>query len=152
MRSYNPPPSRSTPPRVHPLWGSTFSMTHHPVSGSDIIFNGPSSLLVDIVLFEFSLSSFSSRFLKRVCYGGVFTPLIKNVSFSSLTDVGSPPRVHPLWGLASSLTHRPVFGFDIIGNGPNSLLAYIVLFEFSLSNFSSRFLKRVYYREVFTPL
>ena len=52
---------------VHPLWGSTSSLTHRPVSGSDIICNSPSSLLTDIVLFEFSLLSFPSRFLKCIC-------------------------------------------------------------------------------------
>ena len=54
--------SQSTPFR-----GPASSLTHRPVFGSDNICNSPSLPLVDIVLFGFSLSGFSSRFLKRVC-------------------------------------------------------------------------------------
>ena len=50
-----------------PLRGSVSSLAHHPMSGSDITCKGPSPPLVDIVLFELSLSSFPSRFLKHVC-------------------------------------------------------------------------------------
>ena len=49
--------------------------------------NNPSSLLADVVLFGFSLSSFLSRILKRVCQGEVFTPLKNFVP--SITNIGS---------------------------------------------------------------
>ena len=78
-----------TQPDVHPLLGSASSLTHCSVSSSDTFCKTPSLPLADIVLFGLSLSSFSSRFLKRVCYGEVSTPFIKNVSFSSPTDVES---------------------------------------------------------------
>ena len=72
-----------------PLRSSTSSLAHRIVSGSDTICNIPNSPLADIVLFELFLSGFPSRFLKRVCQEEVSTPLIKNTSFSSPTDLGS---------------------------------------------------------------
>ena len=51
---------------VCPFLGTTSSLAHRLLSGSDTICNDPSPLLVDIVLFGFSRSSFPSRFLKRV--------------------------------------------------------------------------------------
>ena len=45
----------------------------------------------------------------------------------------------PLWGSASSLTYRLVFGSDNICNSPSPSLADIVLFGLSLSGFPSRF-------------
>ena len=47
--------------------------------------NGLNPLLVDIVLFGLFLSGYSSRFLKRVCYGEDFTCS----SFFSPIDMGS---------------------------------------------------------------
>ena len=71
-----------------PLRGTTSSLAHHPVSGSDSICNGPSPPLVDIVLFRLSLSSFPLRFFKTRLLGRGFHTLIKGVSFSFQTDVG----------------------------------------------------------------
>ena len=91
------------------------------------ICNGTNPPLADIVLSGLSLSRFPSRFLKRVCGRGFHT-LIKGVSFSSPTDVGShnpppsepqrprwhsfpspidvkPPKSTPLQGLVSLLAH-----------------------------------------------
>ena len=89
----NPPPLSpnvlaGTPPRVHPLRGSTSSLAHRPMSSSDTI-----TPFADIVLFEFSLSDFPSRFFKTRLLGRGFHTLINNASFSSPTDVGShnPP-------------------------------------------------------------
>ena len=65
-----------------PHWGSTFSMTHRLVSGSDSICNSPSLPLADIVLFGLSLKNFKTHLLGRG-----FHALIKNVSFSSPTNV-----------------------------------------------------------------
>ena len=147
-----------------PLWGLTSSLTHRPVSGSDIICIGPNPLLADIILFGFSLSGFPSTFF---------------FSFSSPTHVGShnPPRlgpsvlagthsflqlmwdsplanpppfgvqrpywhtasVYPLWETVSSLAHRPEPGSDTICNGPNSSLADIILFGLFLSGFPLTF-------------
>ena len=50
-----------------PLWNSASSLTHRSMFGSDTICNGPSPLLVDIVLFGLYFSDFPTRFLKRVC-------------------------------------------------------------------------------------
>ena len=46
-----------------PLRGTTSSLAHRSVSGSDTICNCLSPLLADIVLFRLSLSGFLSRFL-----------------------------------------------------------------------------------------
>ena len=70
------------------LQGTASSLAYRPVSGSDTICNGPSPPLTDIFLFEFSLSGFPSRFKMRLLGRGFHT-LIKGVSFSSPTDVGS---------------------------------------------------------------
>ena len=76
----NPPPLRpsvlaDTPPGVHYLRGSAFSLAHRPMFGFDIICNSPSPLLADIVLFGLPPRGFHV--------------LIKNVLFPSSTDVGS---------------------------------------------------------------
>ena len=68
----NPPPSGAniltdTLPRVTPFQGTSSSLAHRPVSGSDTICNDPSPPLADIVLYGLSLSGFPSRFLKRIC-------------------------------------------------------------------------------------
>lgn len=55
-----------TPPHVHLLRDSVYSLTHWPVSGSDTICDGPSPTLADIVLLRLSPSSFSSKILKRL--------------------------------------------------------------------------------------
>ena len=64
-------PLRSQRPYWHtasclPLRGTTSSLAHCPVFGSDTICNGLGPLLADIVLFGLSFSGFPSRFLKRV--------------------------------------------------------------------------------------
>ena len=116
--------------------------------------------------------------------GRDFHTLIKNVSFSSPTNVGShnpppsglsvlvgthslfqstweppihlpsgtsvlfgtPPRVHPLPGLVSSLAHRPVSGSDTISNNLSPPQTTIVLFGTFLSGslkiFKTRLLRR----------
>ena len=61
-------------------------------------------------------------------------------SFGASVLAGTPPRVHPFRGSASSLACHLVSGSDTIYNSPNPL-ADIVLFELSLSGFSSRFLE-----------
>ena len=85
----NPPPSGTsvltgTPPRVYPLRGTTSSLAHCLMSGSDTICNSPDPPLAYIVLFRLPLKVFKMRLLGR----GFHTP-IKGVSFSSPTDVGS---------------------------------------------------------------
>jgi len=81
--------SSGTPSHVHPLWGSTSSLAHHPVSGSDTICNSSSPPLADIVLFGLSLKVF-----KTCLPGRGFHTLIKDVSFSSPTDEGSHNHIH----------------------------------------------------------
>ena len=108
--------------------------------------------LLWVFLFEIPLKIFKTRLLGRC-----FHTLVKNASFSFLTDLGShnlllsgssvlastPPWVHPLRGLASSLAHRPMSGFDTICNSSSPPLTDIVLFRLTLSNFPSKFLKHV---------
>ena len=70
--SHNPPPFKAQHPCWHtaqcpPPSGLSVPLVHCPMSGSNTNFNNPSPPLVDIVLFEFSLSAFPSKFLKRVC-------------------------------------------------------------------------------------
>ena len=73
-------------PVSSPLRGSMSSLAHCPVSSSNNICDSPSPSPppADIILF-----GLFSRFLKCVCQGEVFKTLIKNVSFSSPTNVGS---------------------------------------------------------------
>ena len=80
---------------------------------------------------------------KTYLLGRCFHTLIRNVSFPSPTDVGShnPP---PLGGLASSLTHRPVSGFNTICNSPNPPLANVVRFDPLRIAVSLTVLKRIY--------
>ena len=88
----NPPPSgpnilAGTSPRVYPLRGTTSSLTYDPVSGSNSICNVPCPPLIDIYpgfLFRVSPQGFKTRLLQ-----GGFYILIKGVSFSSPTNVGS---------------------------------------------------------------
>ena len=132
-------------------------------------YNSLSSLLVDIVLFGFTLLGFPS-------IGRGFHTLIKDVSLTSpipppprgqhtrwlvpfSNRCGTPPNSSPLEpsvlagtslhvhsrasDSASSLAHRPVSGSDTLCNGPSPLRTNIVLFGLFLSGFPSRFLKRV---------
>ena len=64
------------------------SLAHHPVFNSNTICNSSSPPRTDIVLFGFSLLN-SLKVLKRVLLGRGFHTLIKNVSLSSPTDIGS---------------------------------------------------------------
>ena len=87
---------------IHPLRGSAFSLAQRVLSSSDTICNSPNPPLLDIVLFELSLSGFLSRFFKTRLLGRSFHTLTNNVSFSSPTDVGShnsPPfgAQRPRW-------------------------------------------------------
>ena len=121
------------------------------------------------VLFGFFLSSFPSRFFKTRLLGRGFHTLIKNVSFSSPTDMGSHnppplgplipfsnqcgtlPPIHPLQGPVSLLAHRlvstPLSGLSLFAGTspvsgsdcPSPPLLDIVLFELSLSGFPLRF-------------
>ena len=59
------------------LRGSASLLAHRPVSGSNIICNSLSPPLVDIVLFELSLSSFPSRFKARLLGRGFHTLIYK---------------------------------------------------------------------------
>ena len=70
------------------LWCSASLLAHCPIFGSDTICNSSSSWLSNIVLFGLSLNVFKTHLLRRG-----FHTLIKNVSFSSPTDVEShnPP-------------------------------------------------------------
>ena len=81
-----------TLPNIHPLQGLAPLLAHHLVSGSDTICNSSSPLLADIVFFGLSLSGLPQGFKTRLLGGGFHT-LIKNISFSSLANVGShnPP-------------------------------------------------------------
>ena len=96
--SHNPPPFGAKCPCWHtascpPLQGPASSLTHHPVSGSNIICNDPSPPLADIVLFAPSLSGFPSRLmclLKRD-----FHTLVKGV-------FRSPPQL--MWDLTLTIT------------------------------------------------
>ena len=92
--SQSTPPSgssvlASTLPRVHPLQGLASILSHCPVLGSDTICNSPSPALADIVLIGLSLSGFPLKIFKTRLLRRDFHTLIKNVSFSSPTDVGS---------------------------------------------------------------
>ena len=80
-----PSPINVGPP-IHALSNPASLMAHRSVSGSDTICNNPSPPLGDIVLFGLSLSGLH-------LLGRGFYTLIKNVSFSSPTNVGS----HTLW-------------------------------------------------------
>ena len=55
--------------------------------------------------------------------------------------------IHPLGGLASSLTHRSVTGSDTICNSPSPPLANIVLFGLSLLGFKSCLRRRGFHTE-----
>ena len=89
---FHPPSGPSvlagTPSHVHPLWDSTSSLAHRSMSDFDTICNDPSPPLADLVLFGLPLKVFKTCLLGRG-----FHTLIKNVSFSSPTDVRSH-RIH----------------------------------------------------------
>ena len=69
-----------------PLWDSASSLAHRPVFGFDTIYNSPSPPLVNIIFFGLFRSGFPSNASARERFPHT---LIKNVSFSSPTDVGS---------------------------------------------------------------
>ena len=76
-----------------------------------------------------------------------FHILIKNVSFSSPTDVGShnlPPSG------PSILAGIPVSGSNTVCNSPSSPFADIVLFKLFILGFSSRFIMRLLGRDFHT--
>ena len=56
---------------------------------------------------------------------------------------GTSPSVYSLWGTARRLAHRLVSGSDTIFNTPNSPLADIVLFGFSLFGYPQGFKTRL---------
>ena len=76
--SHNPPP-----------WGPTLSLRHHLMSISNIICNSSRPLLVDLVRFGPSCIVINFTVFKTCLPGRGFHTLIRNVSFSSPTDVGS---------------------------------------------------------------
>ena len=81
----NPPPTESsvlagTAPHVHPLRNSASSLAHRPVSGSNTI--TPFECPLWVFSFGLPLKVFKTHLLERG-----FHNLIKNVSFSSPTDV-----------------------------------------------------------------
>ena len=77
-----------TPPGVHLHSGLSLLASTSPGADFDTICNSPSPPLADIVLFGLSLLGFPTRFKTRLL-GRDFHTLIKNVLFSSPTDVGS---------------------------------------------------------------
>ena len=99
-----------TLPGVHPLWGSTSSLVHRPVSGLDTIRNSPSSPLVDIVLFGLSLSSFPNASTRER-----FHTFIKNRTFRS--------PLQPTWNLTATLMiYTDLYLFVIICQKTKKLL------------------------------
>ena len=110
MGSHNPPPLWGPASLLAhrfvstPLWGLASSLAHHSVSSSDTICNGTASRYCPLWVFpiELPLKVFKTRLLERG-----FHTLIKNVLFSSPTNVGShnPP---PLWSPMSLLAPRLV--------------------------------------------
>ena len=78
-----------TPPSVHPLRDSVFSLAHHPMSGSDTICNSSNSPLTDIVLLGLSLKVFKTHLLGR------FLHPYKECFFAP-----------PTWDLTISLMHH----------------------------------------------
>ena len=72
-----------------PFRGSTFSLTHRPVSGSDTIWNSPkptASRYCPLWVFPFELPL---KVFKMHLLGRGFHTRVKNISFSSPNDVGS---------------------------------------------------------------
>ena len=152
VESHNPFPLESSV-----LVGTT------PVFGSDIICNSWSSLLVDIVFFRLSFKVFKTRMVGRD-----FHTLTKNVSFSFPSDVEShnlllfgpnvlantntlsflqsmwDPQSTPTGPNILASTSARIYLSNTICNSSSSLLPDIVLFRLFLSDFPSRFLKRVY--------
>ena len=79
------------------------------MSGSDTIYNSPSPPLAEIIHFGPLRSTVSLTVFKTHLLGKGFHTLIRNGSFSSLTNVGSRnpppleaqrPRCHTVWRLA----------------------------------------------------
>ena len=94
------------------LLSSASLLVHRPMSGSDTICNSPSPPLADIDHFGLSLKVF-----KTLLLGRGFHTLIKNVSFSSPTDVES----HNIFADTSFLSYKVVY-FVFIGNINHSLM------------------------------
>ena len=99
------------PPRVYPLRGTTSSLAHSPVFGSDTICNGSGPPLVYIVLFGLSLTGFPLRAFpqgfKTRLLGKGFHNLIKGVLFSFPTNVGLCPQ--PMWDSHTGLEFYGAF-------------------------------------------
>ena len=90
----NPPPLgpsvlTGTPPHVYPLRGTASLLTHCPVFGSDTICDDPGPPLADIILLGLSLAGFPLKVFKTRLLRKGFHTLIKDVLFSSPTDVRS---------------------------------------------------------------
>ena len=115
--------------------------------------------LIDIVFFQFFLSGFSSKFLKRERFSHpckeCFVPLFNRCGISQSTRLRDPTsllvlifvplsnryeilqsaasfQVHPLRGVASSLIHLLVSGFDTFCDSSNPPLVDIVSLVFPL--------------------
>ena len=125
-----------------------------------IFCNGPSPPLTNIVSlsFSFRVVSFSSPSNVGSHNPPPSAPNVLTGTLSILQSTWDPP-IHPLTstmfllahrlvstflqGSDSSLAHCRVFGLDTICNSPSLPLTDIVLFELSLLDFLSRFLKHV---------
>ena len=115
------------------------SLPHRPVSGSDVICNSPSLLLVDIVFIGLQLKVFKTRLLGRG-----FHTLISNALFPYLQPMWDL-AIHPLVSPTSSLAHHPMSGSDTICNSPSLPLADIVFFVLPLKVFKMRLLRRYFH-------
>ena len=115
------------------------SLTHCSMSGFDTICNSLRQPLADIVLFGLSLPGFPLRFWNASAKKRFPHPYNKEcfVPLSNRCEIS-----HPLRGLASLLTHRPVSGSDTICNSLSPPLTNIVLFRLSLNIFKTRLLER----------
>ena len=165
MWSYNPPPLEpsvfvDTPPSVHLLSGSAYSLANCLVFDFDTICNSSSLPIIDIILF--GLFGISLKVFKTRLLGRVFHTLIKNASFFFSTDVGfynppplkpsvladTPPSVHLLSGSTYSLANCLVSDLDTICNSSSLPIIDIILFGLfgiSLKVFKTRLLGRVFH-------
>ena len=126
---------------IHPLDGPMSSLTQRPISGFGTICNRPSLPLVNIVYFSLLRIGVNFMVLKRVCQGEFSKPL-QEIFRSPLQPMWDL-TIHPLDGPTSSLTHRPISGFDTICNCPSLPLANIVRFSLLRIGVNFMILKRV---------
>ena len=110
------------------FWGLTYSLAHCLVIWSNTICNNPNPPLTNIVRFGLlyiaaNRHGFKNAFTRKRCshpYKECFVPLSNRCGISQFTFFG---------GLAFSLAHRSISGFDTICNSPNPPLVDIVRFS-----------------------